>query len=353
VDSVGNVYVTGSHSYDYSVNSGTTVYFDYDYATIKYDANGQQLWLAVYAGRRPSPDQAVDLKVDAQGNVSVTGSSEQDIVTVRYNSAGEQQWVARIDSGASYDQATSVALDNAGNTYVTGHSGDYGDILTFKLDTNGSRIWLGRYDGPGGNYGSYDYPVAIGVDLAGNVLVGGSIDTSTNARDYIALKYAPGTAAGAPSILLPPRDQSAAVGSMVVFSVTASGDAPLRYQWRRNGVAIHGQTNSTLELPAVAFAQSGRYSVVVFNDFDCAVSADAVLVVVAVELVQCTGIERVAGGVRLIVAGPPSYHYRIDATVDFKTWETIATIYNASGVCEHTDPGGLLACRFYRVVKQP
>lgn len=353
VDAAGNVYVTGSHSYDYSVNSGTTVYFDYDYATIKYDANGQELWQAVYAGHRPGPDRAADLKVDAQGNVSVTGSSDNDIVTVRYNSAGEQQWVARLDSGASYDEAITLALDTSGNTYVTGHSGDYGDILTFKLDTNGSRIWLARYDGPGGSYGSHDYPVGIGVDLAGNVLVAGSIDSSTTSRDYIALKYAPGTAGGAPSILTPPHDQSAAVGSTVIFGVAASGDAPLRYQWRRNGVAIHGQTNSTLELPAVAFAQSGRYSVVVFNDFDCAVSADAVLVVVAAELVQCTGIERVAGGVRLIVAGPPSYNYRIEATVDFKTWETIATIYNASGVCEHTDPGGLLACRFYRVVKQP
>jgi hypothetical protein len=284
----------------------------------------------------------------------VTGSSEQDIVTVRYNSAGEQQWVARLDSGASYDEAIALTLDPNGNAYVTGHSGDYADILTFKLDTNGSRIWLARYDGPsGGSYGSYDYPVGIGVDTAGNVLVAGSSDTLTTSRDYIALKYAPDTAEGAPSILTPPHDQSGAVGSEVVFSVAASGNAPLRYQWRRNGVAIHGQTNSALELPAVTFAQSGRYSVVVYNDLDCVVSADAVLVVVSAEVVQCTGIQRVPAGIRLIIAGPASYHYRIDATVDFNAWETIATIYNASGVCEYTDPGGLLACRFYRVVKQP
>jgi uncharacterized delta-60 repeat protein len=353
LDSAGNVYVTGSHSYDYHVNSGTTVYYDYDYATIKYNPNGQQLWLATYSGRRPDPDEAVDLKIDGADNVYVTGRSQDDIVTVKYNQEGEQQWVARLDSGFPYDAVTEMALDSAGNIYVTGHSGDYGDILTFKLDTNGTRIWLARYSGPGGLYGSYDYPVGIAVDPAGNVLVGGSVDTAGNSRDYIGLKYTQSMAEGAPVILTPPHDQSATVGSTVTFSVLAAGDAPLGYQWRRNGVAIAGETNPTLQLSGVRFSDSARYSVVVYNNMDCAVSAEASLVVAAAEAVQCAAIVPLPGGaIRLTIAGPLSCYYRIEASSDLTTWETIATLFNATGMCEHIDNSGLPR-RFYRIVKQP
>jgi hypothetical protein len=58
--------------------------------------------------------------------------------------------------------------------------------------------------------------------------------------------------------------------------------------------------------------------------------------------------------VRLVIVGPPSYYYRIEATSDLATWETIATVYNASGVFEHTDTlPAVSSRRFYRVVKQP
>src|SRR5688572_24262269 len=143
----GNVYVTGSHSHEYWVNSGTTIYFDYDWATIKYDTNGQRLWLAVYSSAPRQPDEAMDLKVDAAGNVYVLGQSDNDIMTVKYNAAGQQQWVSRLDSGFSYDMATRLVLDDASNVYITGHSGDYGDILTCKLDAHGSRQWVARFDG--------------------------------------------------------------------------------------------------------------------------------------------------------------------------------------------------------------
>jgi hypothetical protein len=114
-----------------------------------------------------------------------------------------------------------------------------------------------------------------------------------------------------------------------------------------------GETNSTLQLPGVLFSDSARYSVVVYNDLDCAVSADATLVVGATEVVQCASISPLPGGaVRLIVAGPLGYYYRLEASSDLRTWETIATLHNSTGMCEHIDNSGLPR-RFYRIVKQP
>ena len=84
----------------------------------------------------------------------------------------------------------------------------------------------------------------------------------------------------APTIVEPPQSQVAVVGSSAGFGVGATGSSPLRYRWRRNGVALPGATNAFLILPSVTTAQSGIYSVAVSNAFGGAMSAPAALTVI-------------------------------------------------------------------------
>src|SRR3972149_4449168 len=60
VDSSGNVYVTGC-SFSYTTRT--------DYATVKYDSNGTEIWSVLYNGPNYSTDRARDLAVDDSGNV--------------------------------------------------------------------------------------------------------------------------------------------------------------------------------------------------------------------------------------------------------------------------------------------
>ncbi|MBN2505306.1 MAG: immunoglobulin domain-containing protein [Verrucomicrobia bacterium] len=83
----------------------------------------------------------------------------------------------------------------------------------------------------------------------------------------------------APVIVEQPRDRRVALGEAAEFSVSAGGTRPLGYQWRFNGSALPDATNATLILPAVAFTDTGTYSVVVSNAFGIAVSDDAMLTV--------------------------------------------------------------------------
>ena len=183
VDLSGNVYVTGG-----SVGNGTS----FDYATVKYDSSGNELWVRRYNGPGNLDDYAYALTVDTSGNLYVTGYSvgngtSYDYAIIKYDSAGNELWVRRYDNFVDY--AYALAVDDSENVYVTGYSygiDTYYDYATIKYDPQGNQLWVRRYDGTGnGN----DYARDIKVDNSYNIYVAGTSDGITTYADYAILKY--------------------------------------------------------------------------------------------------------------------------------------------------------------------
>ncbi|MDB6016774.1 MAG: Immunoglobulin I-set domain protein [Pedosphaera sp.] len=83
----------------------------------------------------------------------------------------------------------------------------------------------------------------------------------------------------APSIVTQPQSQSVFVGADVSFSVSATGTAPLSYQWLLNGTNLNGATSATLNLNKVKLTDAGTYTVLVSNVVDSTNSANVVLTV--------------------------------------------------------------------------
>ena len=84
----------------------------------------------------------------------------------------------------------------------------------------------------------------------------------------------------APSIATQPRAQTVTAGQTATFSVTATGIAPLTYQWRKNGTNISGATSSSYTTPATAIGDSGAvFTVVVSNSVGTVTSSSATLTV--------------------------------------------------------------------------
>jgi len=201
IDLSGNVYVTGT-----SWGGNET---EEDFATVKYSAAGDTLWIRRYGSpfgwscsNWDCDDYAHALTVDDEENVYVTGSvlrwepdpgwTESEFVTLMYGPDGILEWVAAfpLDGG---DWGSDVALDQLGNILVTGtHWRNYEDFATMKLDSDAFPMWWQTFNGPARRT---DVATALVVDHEGNVLVTGKTaqdSTSYPYRfDYATVKYGP------------------------------------------------------------------------------------------------------------------------------------------------------------------
>ena len=96
-------------------------------------------------------------------------------------------WLARYTGTIGNNEVASMAVDAAGNSFVTGSSEGIGwDIATIKYDAQGHQVWAVRYDG---GHGGDDIPVQIALDPDGNVIVAGYTQVRQGNNDYLTLKY--------------------------------------------------------------------------------------------------------------------------------------------------------------------
>lgn len=88
------------------------------------------------------------------------------------------------------------------------------------------------------------------------VVVTNSAGSVTSAAALLTVAALPPTAT-APAITLQPRPESALVGGSATFSVTATGTAPLQYQWLRDSVDVPGANASALTLNSLTLTDNG------------------------------------------------------------------------------------------------
>jgi uncharacterized delta-60 repeat protein len=191
VDEAGNIYTTG-----YSYGGAAT---NYDFATLKYDGAGNEVWLRRYNSMGNGSDVARAMTLDMSGNVIITGSSQgsssptsdSNFSSIKYDPSGDLLWTAfYAGPNFSQDVARAIVTDNNSNIYITGSSSLNGvtvDYVTIKYNPAGGQQWLYTYNGPDNNN---DYTSSIAVNAAGDaVYVTGRSFSTTFDYDYATIKY--------------------------------------------------------------------------------------------------------------------------------------------------------------------
>jgi hypothetical protein len=167
----------------------------YSFVTRCYDSNGTFQWDWVQdtdSGLAwPGCGLAMALDPVSGGPVS-TGSRESGglLRTYKLGTNGHKIWAATYTGpGGGQSQGTALALDSAGNVYVTGYSPGVGsgtDVVTLKYDSNGNQLWVQRYNGPANGD---DIGTGIVLDGNGGVYVCGYSATTNGGTEFVTIKY--------------------------------------------------------------------------------------------------------------------------------------------------------------------
>jgi hypothetical protein len=214
VDSAGNAYVTGqtfSTEATFPVTVGPDLTYNGagDAFVAKVNAAGTAFVYAGYIGGSGG-DVGLGIAVDSAGNAYVTGYTNSteatfpvtvgpnltykggtDAFVAKVNAAGTTFVYAGYIGGNAYDQGTGIALDSAGNAYVTGYTnsteatfpvtvgpdltynGNY-DAFVAKVNAAGTALVYAGYIGGSGSDGG----TGIAVDSAGNAYVTGGTNST-------------------------------------------------------------------------------------------------------------------------------------------------------------------------------
>ena len=239
--------------------------------------------------------------------------------------------------------ATSVSLawNPSASPSATGYRVYYGavsGVYTTNVDAGDNTNLTISNLTPGGTY----YLAVLAYDAYGDVSPFSS-EIEVNLQS-------------APVITKQPVNETVGAGALVDIAVNATSTGPLGYQWFHGAAALVGATNYITYLAGVSTADSGQYSVVVFNNFGSVTSNPVILKVrppfqtLSPSLIQGQGLQ-------LQFTGTQGSNYILQAATSLVApvkWQPIATNYaGAYGYWSFTDTNALvMPARFYRTMLQ-
>jgi FlgD Ig-like domain/Beta-propeller repeat len=140
-------------------------------------------WLARYNGSADFYDIPRSLAVDDSGNSYVTGLSSEEtglpqLAIIKYNPKGEELWKYYYPGFSGFD----IQLDSIGSVYATGSS-DSGNT-TIKISQNGFLQWAKNF-----SENQSDVGRQLALDRHNNIIVTGYSVLGASYYDFCTMKY--------------------------------------------------------------------------------------------------------------------------------------------------------------------
>ena len=157
------------------------------------------------------------------------------------------------------------------------------------------------------------------------------------------------------SIAQQPVSQSVPTGGQAAFSVSATGNGNLSYQWQFNGGDLPGATAALFGINDVQQSHAGSYRVVVSDSDGSVTSQEAILTVENLSEVLLLGLTSGVGDeVTLHVDGGEGVNVEVQSTEDFTQWTALQTVRIQNGQVTFIDPNAAVKTfQFYRLQVAP
>ena len=208
-DGSGNAYVTGYFEGPL-IHFGSIILHNGGMYLVKYDAAGNVLW-AKEAGGSPNSSTGLDVTLDINGNIFVTGvfsstiilgsdtltnKGSSNIFLAKYDTSGSVLWAKGLGGNNYQFSSNSVSADPTGNVFISGYFDS--PTLIFESDTlfntGASNMFIAKYDSTGNflwvksaSGSSYNQSSSNSTDRGGNVFVTGWFATPTITFGSISL----------------------------------------------------------------------------------------------------------------------------------------------------------------------
>lgn len=208
----------------------------------------------------------------------------------------EVNGATRLQSSDDENQGGYVVGPNLGSNYSWFKLQRAGNLFTAWLSTDGAN-WT--------QVGTRTMASAFGAKMYVGVFTLARPSTNPNPHWWKFDNVAFASVGNGFQITRHPQSQNVFAGAKVTFSVAATSNVPLTYQWQREGVDIPGATFSTLTLDQVKTSDAGNYRVVVSNGASTSNSNVAAL---TVKPSNATGYQRA-----IEIQGPVAY-WRLNET---------------------------------------
>ncbi len=220
------------------------------------------------------------------GNISGAATATLNLAAVTAGDAANYSVVVSngLGSVTSPSAMLTVAVPPAIVTSPSGATLLAGSNITFSVTASGtgplSFQWFknGNALASGGNV-SGATSAALTLANVAAADAGNYTATVTNAVGSATSAVAALTVLVPPAFTASPASVTVSPGNSASFSATATGTAPLSFQWLRNGTGIPGATGNVLSFTTVTTNDAGSYSVIVTNLAGKITSPGAVLTV--------------------------------------------------------------------------
>jgi len=284
-----------------------------------------------------------------QNGVNITGANGAtlEINGVAAANAGEYTVVVSnpVDSALSAPARLEVRIPLAVAEQPQSQTVNSGSSVVLSVRAAGSGPFAYQWRKNGTAIANANGPTLIFSNVQASdagqytVVIASGAETVTSAAAAL-------TVSATPTITEQPRSQVAFVGGPVTFRVTASGTAPLSYQWFRNGEPIPAATASTLTIPNVKVDLAGSYAVLVSNSAGSTVSDVALLTTRQV----VSDLQKGLNGFQFLISVPEGKRARLQSSTDLLTWTDLTpTPITGTTDIQDTEVGGS-GLKFYRVV---